>query len=505
MATEDAGDRRIPSIADSVPNRIEAAFDDFTEVDKLGSGGNADVTKVEFDGRGPDTVAIKQPRMQGTLDQESIKQFVDEAETWNKIDDHNHIVGVLDWNSEPLPWIALEYMDGGDLNTRIGDLSIAEALWIGVGTAKAVRHAHRRGVAHLDLKPENILFQTTEADTWDIPKVTDWGLAKMLLDHSKSVEGLSPEYAAPEQFDADSYGAPDDMTDIYAIGAVVYASLTGNPPFVGASSAVMQGVLTEAPDPPSETVDDLPDGTDAVILKALAKNKDARYESVLDLRRDLETLLERELGTADDEAELIAEAGRSANITDTTIAESAPAGAKTETEHPSITLSDRTYEFVPPGSAPNDALRNLSYLSLGIGSATIIVALFNIPGLVGISAIGPLLGGAFLIHGASQARATVRSYWGGMSLYGLAFLISLSVGSVLVISLVLLGIYWATQGGESIDHPGWVPDGLQTVANGELELPSPISKIVNTYRRDTTDTTDTAEQSGHSEGETHTD
>ena len=107
--TEDVEDR-IPNIGDDKLDDVTATFSDFEEIEKIGAGGNADVTKVELQTKGPDEVAMKQPRMEGTLDGESIEKFVGEAETWNKIDDHDHIVGVLSWNSDPLPWIALEYI-----------------------------------------------------------------------------------------------------------------------------------------------------------------------------------------------------------------------------------------------------------------------------------------------------------------------------------------------------------------------------------------------------------
>lgn len=302
-----ATDRR-PRSAVSSPGRINADFSDFDIVRTIGSGGNAVVHEARYGGSGPETVALKQPQMAGgeTLDLNAIDDFTAEAERWSKLDGHDNIVGVLDWGSEPMPWIALEYMDEGSLSDRLGSISTAEALWVGSQVAQAVRHAHRRGVAHLDLKPDNILFAEMQGDTWDVPKVADWGLAKMLLEHSQSVEQLSFHYAAPEQFDSDTFGRAEDLTDIYALGAVVYALLVGEPPFPGSTAQVVQGVTTEQPDDPSDHVRGLPRGTDAVLQKALAKEKDDRYESVLDLRRDLDTLLERELGDGD-EGSLLAE------------------------------------------------------------------------------------------------------------------------------------------------------------------------------------------------------
>jgi serine/threonine protein kinase len=183
----------------------------------------------------------------------------------------------------------MEYMDGGPLDDRAGDLDTAQALWTAIEVTKAVRHAHRRGVAHLDLKPENVLFRSVDG-AWDVPKVADWGLSKHLLEHSKSVEGLSPHYAAPEQFD-DDYGPADDITDVYQLGAVFYELFTGQPPFEGQPAKVMNKVLNEEPTPPSE-IADVPPELDDVLLNAMAKDKADRYEDVLLLRNELQELYE---------------------------------------------------------------------------------------------------------------------------------------------------------------------------------------------------------------------
>ena len=263
-------------------------YDAIEKGEPIGSGGNADVYRAHLsteDGTAP--LAIKEPRMSGTLHTDTIEKILDEAETWAKLDDHDHIVGIVDYGSQPLPWIAMEYMDGGPLDDRAGELPYDQALWTAIAVTKAVRHAHRRGVAHLDLKPDNVLFQTVE-DGWDVPKVADWGLSKQLLDHSKSIEGLSPHYAAPEQFD-DDYGVADDITDIYQLGAVCYELFTGQPPFDGKPAQVMNRVLNEQPAPPS-TIADVPPTLDDILLKAMAKEKDDRYEDVLLLRNELQEL-----------------------------------------------------------------------------------------------------------------------------------------------------------------------------------------------------------------------
>jgi serine/threonine protein kinase len=182
-------------------------------------------------------------------------------------------------------------MDCGTLNERIGSIDLAEALWLSARIAEGIRYGHRHGIAHLDIKPTNILLRNTPEGKWDYPKVSDWGLAKMLLEHSNSIEGISPTYAAPEQFDED-FGSTDDITDIYQLGAVVYALITGKPPFTGSSTSVMQGVLQEDPAPPSEINPEVPAAMDSVVLKALSKQKEDRYDGVLAFRQELDQLLE---------------------------------------------------------------------------------------------------------------------------------------------------------------------------------------------------------------------
>lgn len=226
--------------------------------------------------------------MNGTLHTELLDCLLEEAETWDKLDDHEQIVTVLDYGSTPLPWIAMEYMDGGHLGQRAGELGFEQTVWTAIETTKGIRHAHRRGVAHLDLKPENILFKQVE-DGWDIPKVADWGLSKQLLDHSKSIGGMSPQYAAPEQF-TDDLGTPDDITDIYQLGTVFYELFTGRPPYDGRPLKVMHQIQNEEPTPPSE-VAPVPEKLDDILLQALATEREDRYEAVIYFRDDLQELL----------------------------------------------------------------------------------------------------------------------------------------------------------------------------------------------------------------------
>lgn len=281
------------TLPESVPGgpNLAVEYETLRPVSEIDSGGSATVYLASVGGADGVEVAVKEPKFDGTLHVETVERFREEAETWSKLDDHEGIVDVIDWGDAPIPWIAMEHMDGGSLADRLGEVGVREGVWIGVRVARALEHAHSRGVSHLDLKPGNVLFRETPGDAWDVPKVGDWGLSKHLLDDSSTDVGLSPQYAAPEQFD-DSFGDPDHSTDVYQLGALLYATLTGRPPFAGSGSGgVARSVLNEAVTPPTQRNPELPEVLDDVLVRALETEKEDRYEHVLLLRKELEAVL----------------------------------------------------------------------------------------------------------------------------------------------------------------------------------------------------------------------
>ena len=274
----------IPSV-----QSVSLSYHEIEKGEPLGHGGTADVYYGTADtADGKIELALKEPRLEGTLHTEMIQRMLKEAENWQKIDDHDHIVSVIDYGEDPLPWIAMEYLDAGHLGKRAGKMEFEQALWTAIATTEAVKYAHTPGVVHLDLKPQNILLQSVD-NAWDVPKVADWGLSRHLLDHSKSVEGMSPHYAAPEQFDGDRYGETDHVTDIYQLGAVFYELFTGRPPFEGKPFEVMNQIQHDTPTPPSE-IANIPADLDEILMTALAKEKSDRYETVVYLRDELQQL-----------------------------------------------------------------------------------------------------------------------------------------------------------------------------------------------------------------------
>lgn len=290
-------DSRIPDLStvESPPRRSLEYRDLVVDDDPLGTGGQAIVYQAEMDNDPDiDRVALKQPVQTGTLTNDDLDAFFHEADAWETIDhnerqqprwaEYEHIVGVVDIGDE-LPWIALEFMDGGSLADRLtqrsAGLPIDQALWIGESICRGLEVAHNYGIAHLDLKPANVLFRTTDEGTWDVPKISDWGLAKVLSQNTEAVGGLSVEYAAPEQIEPDEFGQLDMLTDVYQVGAIVYALLTGRPPYVGSHISLKQDITDDdAPAAPSTFRDEITPQIDTSVMTAVATAKRDRYDAI---------------------------------------------------------------------------------------------------------------------------------------------------------------------------------------------------------------------------------
>ena len=275
------------------PKRRNLSPEDFQTIENLGGGGQAVIKKVRLpDSKAlPGGVALRGPATQETITPEAVEEFLEHAETWAMIDARErdkqrwerseHIVGVID-TGDHLPWIAMEYMNGGDLTELLEEhpdgLPVAQAVWVGECVCKGLEIAHNLGRVHLDVKPGNVLLKQT--DGWPWPKLADWGLARTLARETGTMEGLSVEYASPEQFDSSTFGDPDHLTDIYQTGALVYTLLTGRPPVTGSRTEIVATALTEESIPvPSERRPELPAVVDATVGLALERQKTERYRS----------------------------------------------------------------------------------------------------------------------------------------------------------------------------------------------------------------------------------
>lgn len=273
-----------PVRSDELTENLKDELPEHEIIETVGSGGNADVHKIRLTETN-EVQALKVPRWHGTLSKDVFEEFTKEAETWSKLDDHENIITVHEWGASPYPWMILEFMEGGDLADHLHTMDQSEKANCLIQVCEAINHAHKRGVIHVDLKPENILFTSTSNGE---VKIGDWGLAKVLLEHTNSIEGFTPSYAAPEQIDTSKFGRVDSSTDVYQLGIVTYEMFTGQVPFDSDSNvSTINEIIATEPTPPSEINPNVPDVIDRITKNTLAKQKDERYESILFLRDEL--------------------------------------------------------------------------------------------------------------------------------------------------------------------------------------------------------------------------
>jgi eukaryotic-like serine/threonine-protein kinase len=227
------------------------------------------------------------------------ERFLQEIRTTANLQ-HPHILGLIDSGHVRVPageaddggsWLyfVMPYVEGESLRDRLRrerQLPIETAVRLAREVANALDFAHRRGVIHRDIKPENILLQDGQA------LVADFGIA-LAVQHAGGVRmtqtGSSvgtPQYMAPEQ--AMGERTVDARTDVYALGAVLYEMLIGEPPFAGATAqSIIAKVLTERPTSPSALRDTVPAAVERTVLKALAKLPADRHESAAEFARAL--------------------------------------------------------------------------------------------------------------------------------------------------------------------------------------------------------------------------
>ncbi|WP_309670861.1 protein kinase [Gemmatimonas sp.] len=246
---------------------------------ELGAGGMATVY-LAHDLKHERDVAIKvlHPDLGAALGAE---RFLSEIKTTAKLQ-HPHILPLLDSGAaDGLLYYVMPYVRGETLRARLDrerQLPLDDALRIAREVAGALEHAHRQGIIHRDIKPENILLQDGAA------VVADFGIALAVQSAGgarMTQTGLSlgtPQYMSPEQ--AMGERAIDARSDIYALGAVTYEMLVGEPPFTGASvQAIVAKVMNAEPERLTLTRKSVPLGIEAAVLRALAKLPVDRYAS----------------------------------------------------------------------------------------------------------------------------------------------------------------------------------------------------------------------------------
>jgi len=262
---------------------ISQTLGQYEIVSRLGKGGMATVYRARQVTMGRD-VAIKVMSADLAADPEFVARFEREAHVIARLE-HPRILPVHDFGHQgELFYLVMRLIEGESLYYRLkrGPLPLKTAARFVGQIGEALDYAHAKGVIHRDLKPNNILI-----DQWDNLYLTDFGLAKMMasaqsLTQSGTVLG-TPAYMAPEQW----RGEPvDARCDVYALGIILYEMVAGRTPFEADTPfTLMYQHIHDAPPPLRETLPDLPAEVEAVILKALAKSADDRYQSAGEMAR----------------------------------------------------------------------------------------------------------------------------------------------------------------------------------------------------------------------------
>ncbi|HJQ05509.1 MAG TPA: Stk1 family PASTA domain-containing Ser/Thr kinase [Nocardioides sp.] len=262
----------------------------------LGRGGMAEVRKGT-DTRLGRVVAIKRLRTDLASDPTFQARFRREAQSSASLN-HPAIVAVYDTGEEPTadgalqPYIVMEHVAGRTLRDilREGRKILPErALEITSGVLSALDYSHRAGIIHRDIKPGNVML-TPSGDV----KVMDFGIARAISDAASSMTQTAAvvgtaQYLSPEQARGETV---DSRSDVYSAGCLLYELLTGRPPFVGDSPvAVAYQHVREPAIPPSHFDADLTPEIDAIVMKALAKRVEDRYQSAAAMRTDIERYL----------------------------------------------------------------------------------------------------------------------------------------------------------------------------------------------------------------------
>jgi serine/threonine protein kinase len=223
---------------------------------------------------------------------EERRRFRIEAEAAARLH-HPGIVTIYETGSwQGYPFFSMAFVEGPTLQRLIDDaaLDFDRVASLMVSIARAVGYAHDAGILHRDLKPDNVLMSDDGR-----PMLTDFGLAKWqrdgtLLTRTGQVLG-TPNYMSPEQAVGDA--AIDQTSDVYSLGAILYALLTGQPPHgVGSAAEVLRSVLQDDPMPPRGLRPDIPASLENICLKAISREPERRYASANAMGDDLQCWLD---------------------------------------------------------------------------------------------------------------------------------------------------------------------------------------------------------------------
>jgi serine/threonine-protein kinase len=267
-----------------------AEWDRYEPRGAVGEGGMGRVVRA-FDPRLERDVALKFLRDDDRL---HVDRLLREAQTQAKVNHPNvctvHEVGEV----QGQPYIAMQLIDGQSLDRVAGGMTLPERVHVMIDVCEAVHAAHRVGLIHRDLKPENVMVERDPDGRW-VPYVLDFGIAQSVDIAAASGSGGfagTPAYFSPEQ--AGAVNQPiTERSDVYALGATLYQTLVGRPPFSASSLAEMiNTIISESPPRPRELDASIPADLEAIVLRAMARDPNDRFPSARGLADDLRRYLE---------------------------------------------------------------------------------------------------------------------------------------------------------------------------------------------------------------------
>lgn len=267
-------------------------------VERLGRGGMAEVYKAFQPG--VERFVVIKVLHSHLLDSANLSaRFKREARAIGQLQ-HNHIVRVIDFDiEEEMQYLVMEYIQGGTLREYLQEKKIfssEEALTIASQLAGALDYAHHQGMIHRDIKPANVMFMD-ENHTHAV--LTDFGVARLLDDVTLTMSGAivgTPAYMAPEVVRSETY---DGRADIYSLGAMLYEMVTGKMLYSGDTPfAVMMKHATEPLTPPREVKPDMDEAVEKLLLKALAKNPEDRFQSAAEMQAAIQQTMDALRGGA---------------------------------------------------------------------------------------------------------------------------------------------------------------------------------------------------------------
>jgi serine/threonine protein kinase len=275
------------------------------EMLELVGGGGIGLVYKAFDRESQRTVAVKVLFPQMAPKPEVVSRFKQEARTSSLLA-HQNIVSIVGFDADKSQsYLAMEFIDGvaaSDYVEQHGRMTLDHAIAVMLQACDGIQHAHARSVVHRDLKPSNLMLANDNGK--EVVKIVDFGLAKAFRDETTSASKLtktgdvcgSPSYMSPEQCRGVKL---DYRTDLFSLGCVFYELLTGHPPFYGEDP--IETILKQISETPAEVklegVDpQLVSKVNAVLFKALAKDRERRYQSIQEMRADIENILAQKAG-----------------------------------------------------------------------------------------------------------------------------------------------------------------------------------------------------------------